>query len=1313
MAKAFNKFANSLLAICLGIGFSVAAAPLAQAADQCISGFTLVGDGCEIDFSYSDGAKALKFPQGLGEIEIEAYGAAGGAGGLDGGSCVRANGGDAGYLFIREADMSNKILRLFPGDKGKDGANSVTASGAGPGGNSLIAKSYAGARGGNAGPVGTSGGGGGGGAATVVEIGNERFVAAGAGGGGGCAGSANGSTSGTTNSNYEDTSNGSVGYSTTVNQQLADGGGGGGGGGGVLGGTGGVLFKAANGETGGYGGNAGSNTPAGNKVAVSKYVSTTSAGKVVVRYFPWLGAKSVELVGSNPTSANAVTFKLTLNSRRDLDTSDIILSGSIPKQQPMLISITSDKPVQAPYTYNFRVEPRDPKFKWSGTLMATVFDVSSALVSVDAAPPIASINFDNASDVKATKEFNVFFNEKVQGLTKASFKLAKGTAKNCSISEPSGEGSRYRVSIAGCTQGTVGLILKQSSVKDLMGNPGPALETTSGLIQPPPLATIDLQPGSLKSNSHVYDVRFDQVVTGLSTESFQIAYGSSKSCKVGYVIGSGKYFQVALDNCTDGTFGIILPANAVVSAVDKKGPLTQIESKLDEQSTKATSVTVLPGEIPKTIEPSPVSTIFGSLDDATKQTILDLGVFAPNPSAPTSHIRTELVNSTVDEKIQLTSTQKVEVGSSVRLTLNVSPEIAASSDVVAFMQTEYLWQYLGRTSFTNNAVTSDDFTLARLGKFNIRLVIIGKDVVTNMSLPKTSGFGQGLGHVKTAVSSDQTLLSPQTIDIDLQAVAGPNGVPEIIDPSLNPEVPGAQTDDNAASQTYDALATPEGVEAVAKSVGTAIAVAGSVAGAVAGATAGAGAASSGGARMASSSPSASASSGGSSSASSSSGSSSSASSSAGDSSKDSSSGDSSKKSSSGGGANAQNTDSSDGSIESLDSEVESFTTVNESWGDKIPIFRLRALTFLDTFTHDLTVRLARFSPVFSKVVNDGAYLRSVLGSLWLALPVTGLALAIIALMQPSVELRPPVWQLFLAIAVLGIFDALAGMLATLVYSIGMISIYGIHDLSDIRLMLGVIVLGFGPVLIGVSFRAIRKHYETNINYLWNRLVDLAVLTFFVGWSVSGMIATLPALAGRTLAVANYGAEFSLWMAVAIAIRIILEELAARGFSKRLDTINPTEVPSTSQIQKVISTAVKLFMFIFVTAAFMGNVWQVWVGSFIFILPNILSWFQDKFPNSPLLWKMLPQGVPGLALTLIISAYTATVISGWLEGTPEYPQYRFMLAPIPIFLLGLLGMFGREGKEDEERPLFQDRWRWVYRIGGIVILPLTMKLAGFI
>jgi hypothetical protein len=55
----------------------------------------------------------------------------------------------------------------------------------------------------------------------------------------------------------------------------------------------------------------------------------------------------------------------------------------------------------------------------------------------------------------------------------------------------------------------------------------------------------------------------------------------------------------------------------------------------------------------------------------------------------------------------------------------------------------------------------------------------------------------------------------------------------------------------------------------------------------------------------------------------------------------------------------------------------------------------------------------------------------------------------------------------------------------------------------------------------------------------------------------------------------------------------------------------------------------------------------------------------------------------------------------------------MLMPIPMFIVGLFGLFGREGADGEDRPIKTQKWRYVYRIGGIVVLALTMKIAGVI
>jgi hypothetical protein len=334
------------------------------------------------------------------------------------------------------------------------------------------------------------------------------------------------------------------------------------------------------------------------------------------------------------------------------------------------------------------------------------------------------------------------------------------------------------------------------------------------------------------------------------------------------------------------------------------------------------------------------------------------------------------------------------------------------------------------------------------------------------------------------------------------------------------------------------------------------------------------------------------------------------------------------------------------------------------------------------------------------------------GTVSIVLPIAGLITGLIGITQIEHNLLIPAWQTLLLIAVLGVFDALAGFLGTTAFVIGALITNGFDSAQDLRLQIGILLVGFGPALLATAFRKIRKQAELHFDYWWERLIDLAVVTFLAGWTMSSMISTLPSLAGMTMPAANHVADFSLATAAAMFIRIIAEEFSSRVFTLRLNSINPTSVPSPSQTQKSIALTVRLGLFIFVSAALMGNTWQTWVGSILFILPTFLGWYSDRLPNFPRLWKFLPQGIPGLALSLVIASTTTALVGAALGATPDLAQWSFVLLPIPLLLLSVLGLFGRHGETpDHPRPIKTDRWKLVYRIGGIVMLLITLRLAG--
>jgi hypothetical protein len=273
--------------------------------------------------------------------------------------------------------------------------------------------------------------------------------------------------------------------------------------------------------------------------------------------------------------------------------------------------------------------------------------------------------------------------------------------------------------------------------------------------------------------------------------------------------------------------------------------------------------------------------------------------------------------------------------------------------------------------------------------------------------------------------------------------------------------------------------------------------------------------------------------------------------------------------------------------------------------------------------------------------------------------------------------------------------------------------HGISSATDVRVLLGVMIICFGPVIIALGFRSIRRDGIASFSQFWERVVDFGVLTFFAGWTAATMVSALPALAGRTLVVANHINDVAVAISVAIGVRIIIEEVAAKWFPGRLDAINPTEVPSPGFLQKGIALFMRVAIFVFVTAAIIGASWQVVVGSILFAVPTAISWFSDRFPNSRRLWLILPSGVPGLAFSLLVAAISSNIIGGIIGDTPDRAAMSFALLPIPMVILSFVSLFGRHGEEGEEKPLKKPKFRWIYRLGGPIVLLATMHVAGVI
>jgi hypothetical protein len=237
--------------------------------------------------------------------------------------------------------------------------------------------------------------------------------------------------------------------------------------------------------------------------------------------------------------------------------------------------------------------------------------------------------------------------------------------------------------------------------------------------------------------------------------------------------------------------------------------------------------------------------------------------------------------------------------------------------------------------------------------------------------------------------------------------------------------------------------------------------------------------------------------------------------------------------------------------------------------------------------------------------------------------------------------------------------------------------------------------------------------QPGIDGLLARIGDIAFASLMGGWVAGLIVRALPALTGLTLPAANYVATFQLIATLAIAIRIVIEDLAARFYPQRMDKLAPDTLPSPPAAQVVIVQVLKYFFYVFIASAFMGFGPVVWIASALFMLPTILGHFQDKLPNVPFIWRYLPVGLPGLAMILGLEILLENTLTGILGDDPNFSVIFIYCLLALILVVSIVGMLGREGRPGEERFFLRPGMRWIYRIFGVVVFALLMQFTSML
>jgi hypothetical protein len=372
-------------------------------------------------------------------------------------------------------------------------------------------------------------------------------------------------------------------------------------------------------------------------------------------------------------------------------------------------------------------------------------------------------------------------------------------------------------------------------------------------------------------------------------------------------------------------------------------------------------------------------------------------------------------------------------------------------------------------------------------------------------------------------------------------------------------------------------------------------------------------------------------------------------------------------------------------------------------GDLIGIGKSKFTQNLDLLRHLSIFNTASRSPLVMRVVADSSYLQAISGFFVLLLPVIGLALGVAMALstQISVSLIPTSLALTLAIVVLALLDAFAGLIAFVVYFLYALAVGEITNFADIQALLGMSLLWFTPALAAGATRPLRRAVDDWD--LWERVTDILVSTLLTGWAIKGMVLAIDGFAKEKTSIATHSDLIALVGAAMVVLRYLLEEFATRYTPARLEYLSPPKVKSQDLDAFLISLLVKALIFIFFMFGFFGFSWQILVAVALMVIPSLLKRIDKKFPNSAALFQIIPGGIP----SIVVMSFIGTAFSSWANSLPllaaDKSKTLVVICSLPGFVISLLKLFGRSPKPGDVRFYRRDSMKIIYRTFGPIML----------
>ncbi|HEY5662940.1 MAG TPA: fibronectin type III domain-containing protein [Ilumatobacter sp.] len=368
------------------------------------------------------------------------------------------------------------------------------------------------------------------------------------------------------------------------------------------------------------------------------------------------------------------------------------------------------------------------------------------------------------------------------------------------------------------------------------------------------------------------------------------------------------------------------------------------------------------------------------------------------------------------------------------------------------------------------------------------------------------------------------------------------------------------------------------------------------------------------------------------------------------------------------------------------------------WGDRSRTWRWPGTDAVTGWSRRLPVAVAPYSPFVSRMLTDGGMPQAMVGSLALAVPVAGSVFGFLALHDVDGVLTTPSLGMFVALVLLGVFDAFAGLLAAAVFIAGMALGGEIASVDDAWAVLGVTALWYVVPTMANATRPFYRPTPRTPAEWWYRLADIAVGAGLSAWATKLLVGALPGLFGLRVPIAEHATTIG-WIALAALVaRYVSATVAMHLYPMRLTAVTPDRVPAPSLLQRIVSAVLATGLMVFVAWPFVGGTWQIWVGVALIRIPAFLGFFEDRVRNRAWIAAVLPAGIPALLAMVLLGTAISDFVADRVDDPGAQIATAFVALSLLAFAVGVLHLFGRSAE-----PLPES---WPARSAGLLTTVVT-------